>query len=106
MARAIASRPAVVSGTASPIPLPTLPDPPDIPHQTPAIRHTFSPARRYRFSPPFTIGRIFRTVDDVRDAVRAFVARYNAEWLIEKNGHRSPADMRAALQEQTFRRAA
>jgi putative transposase len=51
-------------------------------------------------------GRIFRTIDEVRDAVRAFVARYNAEWLIEKNGHRSPADMRAAWQEQTFRRAA
>jgi putative transposase len=51
-------------------------------------------------------GRIFRTIGDVRDAVRAFVARYNAEWLIEKNGHRSPADMRAAWNEQTFRRAA
>ena len=51
-------------------------------------------------------GRIFRTIDEVRDAVRAFVARYNAEWLIEKNGHRSPADMRAAWNEQTFRRAA
>jgi putative transposase len=51
-------------------------------------------------------GRIFRTIDDVRDAVRAFVARYNAEWLIEKNGHRSPDAMRAAWQEQTFRRAA
>jgi transposase InsO family protein len=51
-------------------------------------------------------GRIFHTIDEVRDAVRAFVARYNAEWLIEKNGHRSPADMRAAWQEQTFRRAA
>ena len=51
-------------------------------------------------------GRIFRTIDDVREAVRAFVARYDAEWLIEKNGHRSPADMRAAWQEQAFRRAA
>jgi putative transposase len=51
-------------------------------------------------------GRFFETIDEVRDAVRAFVARYNAEWLIEKNGHRSPADMRAAWQEQTFRRAA
>ena len=51
-------------------------------------------------------GRIFRTIDDVRQAVRAFVARYNAEWLIEKNGYRSPADMRAAWQEETFGRAA
>lgn len=51
-------------------------------------------------------GRIFQTIDEVREAVRAFVARYNAEWLIEKNGYRSPADMRAAWQEETFRRAA
>ena len=51
-------------------------------------------------------GRIFQTIYDVRDAVRAFVARYNAEWLIEKNGHRSPTDMRATWQEETFRRAA
>ncbi len=51
-------------------------------------------------------GRIFQTIGDVRDAVRDFVARYNAEWLIEKNGHRSPADMRAAWQQETFRRVA
>jgi putative transposase len=51
-------------------------------------------------------GRIFQTIDEVREAVRAFVARYNAEWLIEKNGHRSPFDMRAAWQEETFRHAA
>jgi putative transposase len=51
-------------------------------------------------------GRIFQTIDEVRDAVRVFVARYNAEWLIEKNGHRSPADMRTAWHEQTFRQAA
>jgi putative transposase len=51
-------------------------------------------------------GRIFQTIDEVRDAVRAFAARYNAEWLIEKNGQRSPDAMRAAWQEQTFKRAA
>ncbi len=51
-------------------------------------------------------GRIFQTIEDVRDAVRAFVARYNAEWLLEKNGHRSPAQMRAAWQEETLKRAA
>jgi putative transposase len=51
-------------------------------------------------------GHIFQTIDDVREAVRAFAARYNAEWLIEKNGYRSPADMRAAWQEQSFRHAA
>ena len=51
-------------------------------------------------------GRIFQTIDEVRDAVRGFVARYNAEWLIEKNGHQSPLDARAAWQKQTFSRAA
>jgi putative transposase len=51
-------------------------------------------------------GRVFQTIDEVRDAVRAFVARYNAEWLVEKNGHRSPLDARAAWFEQTFSRAA
>jgi len=51
-------------------------------------------------------GRIFQTIDDVRDAVRAFVTPYNAEWLVEKNGYRSPARMRADWQGETFRRAA
>jgi transposase InsO family protein len=51
-------------------------------------------------------GRIFQTIDDLRSAVRSFVARYNAEWLIEKNGHRSPLDMRADWQEHTLSRAA
>ena len=37
---------------------------------------------------------------------RYIVARYNAEWLIEKNGHRSPDAVRAAWDEQTLRRAA
>ena len=31
---------------------------------------------------------------DVRHAVRTSLARYNAEWLIEKNGLRSPNDAR------------
>lgn len=35
-------------------------------------------------------GRIFDTLEDFRDAVRAFVERYNAEWLVEKNGYLSP----------------
>ena len=30
----------------------------------------------------------------MRHAVRTSVARYNAEWLIEKNGLRSPSDAR------------
>ena len=51
-------------------------------------------------------GRIFQTISEVRDAVRAFVARYNADWLIEKNSHRSPNAMRTAWHDQTLRRAA
>ena len=51
-------------------------------------------------------GRIFQSIEDVRDAVRAFVARYNAEWLIEKNGYRSPAQMRATWHEESFKHAA
>ena len=51
-------------------------------------------------------GRIFHTIDEVRAAVRAFATRYNAEWLIEKNGHRSPLDARAAWLEHAFSRAA
>jgi putative transposase len=51
-------------------------------------------------------GRIYQTIDEVRGAVRAFAARYNAEWLIEKNGYRSPDTARAAWYEETFRRAA
>ena len=34
-----------------------------------------------------------------------FVIRYNTQWLIEKNGHRSPLDMRADWQEHTLSRA-
>lgn len=41
-------------------------------------------------------GCIFQTIDDIRIAVRDFVASYNAEWLVEKNGYRSPAGRRAA----------
>ena len=51
-------------------------------------------------------GRVFQTIDEVRDAVRDFAARYNAEWLIEKNGHRSPLEARAAWLDTNLRRAA
>ena len=51
-------------------------------------------------------GRIYQTIDDVRDAVRTFVARYNAEWLIEKNGHASPNHARAAWNQAMLSAAA
>ena len=43
------------------------------------------------FKEQVVYGRIFQTIEEVRDAVRAFAARYNAEWLVEKNGFISPA---------------
>jgi transposase InsO family protein len=51
-------------------------------------------------------GRVFRTIDELREAVRDVVARYNAEWLIEKNGYRSPLDARAAHLDTNLRRPA
>jgi transposase InsO family protein len=51
-------------------------------------------------------GRIYQNIDQVRDAVRDFVARYNADWLIEKNGLRSPSDARAAWCQTVMRAAA
>ena len=35
-------------------------------------------------------GRIYRTIDDVRAAARKFFELYDAQWLIENNGLRSP----------------
>jgi putative transposase len=39
-------------------------------------------------------GRAFRNVEEVREAVRAFVERYNEQWLIEKTGFTSPNQAR------------
>ena len=38
----------------------------------------------------FVHGRVFQTIDEVCEAVRSFVVRYNDAWLIEKNGSPSP----------------
>ncbi|TDH58108.1 hypothetical protein E2C06_34305 [Dankookia rubra] len=51
-------------------------------------------------------GRIFQTIDEVRNAVRAFTACYNAEWLVEKNGYCNPLDARAAWLDTNLRRTA
>ncbi len=51
-------------------------------------------------------GRIYQTIDEVRAAVRDFIVRYNAAWLIEKNGFRSPADARAAWNQAVMKQAA
>jgi hypothetical protein len=35
-------------------------------------------------------GRVFQNLRGVREAVRRFVDVYNCEWLVEKNGFKSP----------------
>jgi len=39
-------------------------------------------------------GHAFRTLQEVRQAVAEFVDRYNREWRVEKNGFRTPYEMR------------
>ncbi len=39
-------------------------------------------------------GRDYRNLDELRDAVRQFAGRYNAQWLVEKNGFLSPDQAR------------
>ena len=39
-------------------------------------------------------GRIYRNIEELRQAVDNFVERYNEEWRIEKNGFLSPNEMR------------
>ena len=41
-------------------------------------------------------GRIYRSIAELRDAVRDFVELYNAQWIVEKNGYLSPAQARQA----------
>jgi hypothetical protein len=46
------------------------------------------------------LGRVFRDAAELRAAVGEFIDRYNAGWLLEKNGYRSPVEMRAFNQER------
>ena len=39
-------------------------------------------------------GRVYRNVDEVREAVRQFERLYNEQWLIAKRGYRSPLEAR------------
>lgn len=41
--------------------------------------------------------RFYRDVIELRDAVAAFVQRYNDEWLIQRHGHRTPREAYAEL---------
>ena len=38
--------------------------------------------------------RVFQTVEELRQALHAWVRTYNEAWLIERHGHRAPADVR------------
>ncbi len=40
----------------------------------------------------------FQNLDKAREAIVEFIARYNSEWLIERLGHRTPAQARADAQ--------
>jgi putative transposase len=52
-----------------------------------------------------TLGRIYQTIDDVRAAVSEFFQRYNAQWLIAKNGLRSPRQTRFAWEQVGMKQA-
>lgn len=43
-------------------------------------------------------GQAFRTIEEVRQAVIDFKELYNRKWLVEKNGHRSPGELRTSKQ--------
>lgn len=51
-------------------------------------------------------GRVFDTIEEVRQAVAGFVELYNNEWLIEKNGYLSPRQAREAYYEMQLGAAA
>ena len=38
----------------------------------------------------------FETLEEARERIAAFITLYNHEWLIERLGHRTPAQARAA----------
>jgi transposase InsO family protein len=42
----------------------------------------------------------FRSLEEARQVIAAFISRYNAEWLIERLGHRTPSQARADAQQR------
>ena len=44
--------------------------------------------------------RSFDTVEELRQALLEFKARYNRAWLCERHGHQTPAQVRARLLER------
>ena len=51
-------------------------------------------------------GRVFDTIEEVRQAVAEFVELYNEYWLIEKNGYLSPRQAREAYYQRQMEAAA
>ena len=41
----------------------------------------------------------FRDVEQARDVVGRWMETYNAQWLIERHGHRTPREVRQAREE-------
>ncbi len=42
----------------------------------------------------------FATLEEARQAIRQFIERYNQEWLLERHGYRTPAEVRRAFARQ------
>jgi transposase InsO family protein len=42
----------------------------------------------------------FATLDEARQVIGEFIERYNREWLLERHGYRTPAEVRRALTRQ------
>ena len=42
----------------------------------------------------------FATLDEARQVIGAFIKRYNQQWLLERHGHRTPAEVRRTLTSQ------
>jgi putative transposase len=42
----------------------------------------------------------FDNLDEAREVIREFVARYNCAWVLERHGYRTPADVRAGATRQ------
>jgi transposase InsO family protein len=41
--------------------------------------------------------RTFRTIDELREALTEFKRTYNAQWLVERHGYRTPAQIRLEM---------
>jgi len=39
----------------------------------------------------------FQTLDEARAVIGAFIEKYNNEWLIQRHGYRTPAEVRREL---------